>query len=188
LDERILTCRGPRWWVTGWQFVRIALLLFVGCSWMAPRGILGLVWGEDAIQAAVRLGLHCEHWEPWEGGQGFEACFDTERRVAIFGAEALGRLFRREGRLEGISLRFPGCGSHRDALREAVRREFKLKSDSPGEPYHVWWNHALVHLGYDSTDDTCTLTLAGPRLGKVFEGYLMAQGLGDLSRGLRPSH
>jgi hypothetical protein len=156
------------------------MLLLAGCG---PRGILGTKWGDDADQAARALGVRGDGWTPWEGGGGFEARVDYDRRVELFGREASLRLFRVGAELVGAEARFRECSAGKDALREAIRKEFHVSVTS-GDPYEVWLNNSLVHFSYNRGDDTCTLTLAGPKLGARFEAYQLARGLGELATGL----
>jgi hypothetical protein len=44
----------------------------------------------------------------------------------------------------------------------------------------------VVHLAAERSDDTCTLTVVGPRFGKAFSKYLLSGGLREMSRGLGP--
>lgn len=157
-------------------------------SWFAekpPTGLLGASWGEDAAAVAVKLGLACERWTLWEGGGGYEACFDTDHPVDVFGGKALARLFRADGRLKGLSLRFLHCGETRDALTDAVGREFHMTT-TEGTPYKVYEDGSAVRLDYDSGDDTCRLTITGPEFGKAFANYLLGAGLAGLAGGLGP--
>ena len=151
----------------------------------APVGFLGVKWGDDANSAAARLGMSCDAWESWEGGRGYEACFDIDHPVEAFGRKAFVRLFRNQNRLEGLSLRFMHCGATRDELATAVRQEFEL-AEADELPYNVFADSAAVHLDYDSGDDSCTLTIAGPRFGQAFAAYLLEQGFKGLAHGLRP--
>jgi hypothetical protein len=151
----------------------------------SPAGFLGVNWGDDADSAAARLGLHCAAWAAWEGEHGYEACFDTNHPVAAFGRTAFVRLFRQQQRLEGLSLRFMHCGATRAELAAAVRQEFALP-ESDELPYHVFADGAAVHLAYDSSDDSCTLTSAGPRFGRAFAAYQLERGFKGLAHGLRP--
>jgi hypothetical protein len=151
----------------------------------SPKGFLGLQWGDAPSDAERRLGLTCESWDPWEGGQGYEACFDTDHHVEVFGRQAYVRLFRNQNELQGLSLRFLRCGARRDLLVAAIRQEFSLEKGE-GDPYSIFSDGAAVHLGYDSGDDTCTLTIAGPKFGQVFAEYLLQRGFSELSNGIRP--
>ena len=148
-------------------------------------GFLGIKWGDDANGAAASLGVSCDEWKSWEGGQDYKACFDINHPVEAFGRKAFVRLFRHQNRLEGLSLRFMHCGATRAELAAAVRQEFAL-AEANGLPYDVFADGAAVHLDYDSGDDTCTLTIAGPRFGKAFAAYQLEQGFKGLALGLRP--
>jgi len=77
------------------------------------------------------------------------------------------------------------CGATRDELAAAVRQEFELEA-SEDMPYNVFADGAAVHLDYDSGDDTCTLTIAGPHFGKAFADYQLERGIKGLAHGLRP--
>jgi hypothetical protein len=146
---------------------------------------LGVKWGDEATGAAARLRVRCDEWEAWEGGRGYEACFDTDHPVAAFGRKALIRLFRKQNQLEGLSLRFLHCGATRAELAAAVRQEFAL-AEADGLPYNIFADGAAVHLAYDGGDDTCTLTIAGPRFGQAFAADQLERGFKGLAHGLRP--
>src|SRR5262249_15795360 len=133
----------------------------------------------------TRLGLSCQEWRVWEGKRGYETCFDIDHPVDAFGRKAYVRLFRSQNLLEGVSLRFMHCGVTRNELAEAVRRTFNLEA-TDGTLYHVLNNGEVVHLSYDNSDDSCNLTVAGPRFGKAFADYLLETGLRDLAGGLAP--
>jgi hypothetical protein len=148
----------------------------------SPQGFLGVRFGDDAVAAAARLGLVCPSWSPWEGDPDVQACFDAQHPIATLGRSALVRLFQVDGRVVGLSLRFRHAGADRDALRAAVRKEWKLAGAAGEDPYHVWEDGSVVHLGYDDSDDTCTLTVAGARMGKPFAAYLLRGGMGGLLR------
>jgi hypothetical protein len=149
----------------------------------APKGFLGARWGEGADAVVARLGL-APHWQTWEGGPEYEASFDVDHPAEAFGRSVLVRLFRRGARLEGLSLRFMRCGATQPELATAIREQFGLREAE--EPiYKIWWRGSLVHLRYDSGDDTCVLTIAGPAFGKAFAAYLLEQGFNTLAYGLR---
>lgn len=146
-------------------------------------GFLGVRWGDDATAAAASLGVRCETWIPWEGGGGFEACFDIDHPVSAFGRQAYVRLFRGQNRLEGLSLRFMECGASREELAGAVRQELHLKK-AEGTLYNVLQNGEAVRLGFNPTDDSCELTVTGPSFGKAFAAYLLQEGFKNLASGL----
>lgn len=151
----------------------------------AIEGFLGGRWGDDASIAAAHLGLNCKRWEDWEGRRGYEACFDIDHLVDAFSHKVYVRLFRRQNRLAGLSLRFKQCGATRDELAAAVGKAFDLKV-TEGKLYTVFEDGSMVHLDYDSADDTCELTVAGPSFGQAFADYLLEQGFKNLATGLRP--
>jgi hypothetical protein len=163
----------------------ILLLYSSGCGMSSPKGFLGVKWGDDVRAAASHLGLSCETWEPWEGGSGYEACFDIDHPVDAFGRRAYVRFFRSRDGLEGLSLRFTQCGATRDDLAVAVRQAFSLK-EAGAAVYEIFHDGGAVRLDYDNGDDTCELTLAGPRFGKAFANYVLQEGFKNLSHGLRP--
>jgi hypothetical protein len=150
-----------------------------------PQGIMGIQWGAEATEAATRLGLSCQEWKVWEGKRGYETCFDIDHPADAFDRKAYVRLFRSQNRLEGVSLRFMHCGATRNELADAVRRTFNLKA-TEGTLYHILSNGEVVHLGYDNSDDSCSLTVAGPRFGKAFADYLLETGFRDLADELGP--
>jgi hypothetical protein len=162
-------------------------LALEGCRMSSPKGILDVEWGDDAAAVASRLGIGCGGgWQPWpSGGQAeFEACQDLEHAVSFLGRPAYVRLFRRGSVLEGVALRFERCGPERQALERKIRETFHI--DGEEGLYHVWGDGAVVHLAADRSDDTCTLTVTGPRLGKAFSKHLLATGLREMGRGLGP--
>lgn len=167
---------------------------FLSCVFMAvlgmggdvktSEGFLGIKWGDEATAAAKRLGLTCSAWEKWEGNRGYETCFDIDHPVDAFGRQAYARLFRAQNRAEGLSLRFMRCSSTRDALTAAIRQEFHLEA-SPLPLYSTFPDGSVVHFGYDGGDDTCQLTVAGPRFGKSFAEYLLETGFKNFNLGSR---
>jgi hypothetical protein len=81
------------------------------------------------------------------------------------------RLVRVGKQLDGVQVVYRGCArdaARKQQLREGLRRELNVKSPDVDVPYQVWDDQSLVHLATDPRDDTCTLTVAGPRFGKVF--------------------
>lgn len=151
-----------------------------------PKGALGLSWGEEAASAAARLGLSCEGWEAWEGGGGVESCADYGHDAEAFGARGRVRLFRHGAALEGVELTFRGCGGDWARLRDAVRSAFDLDTESETDVYATWASGEAVRLTRDERDDTCTLTVAGPRFGKAYAAYVLGGGLRGLASGLTP--
>lgn len=180
----------PRAIATAMTVCAAILILAGGChvtGHKAPTGFLGLTWGEDASSAARRLGLSCAQWSPWVD-PAFETCIDLDHPRPVLGAEGLVRLVRTDGKLlEGVQVVYRACpnGDQRP-LRAGLRTELHVKSPEAPVPYEIWSNHALVHFVADPADDTCTLTVAGPRFGKAFEAALLRGGLGDLGTALRP--
>lgn len=170
-------------WQRSTAFLKGAYSLLRGPG-SAPKGYLGLIWGEDAADAARRLGLQCAAWEAWEGGRGYEACFDIDHPHDVFGHKAYVRLFRSEDRIEGLTLRFSRCGAKKKELASKARRAFRLRGPD-GMPYTVFKKGEVVHLSHDPGDDTCELTIAGPRFGRAFADYLLEQGFKNLATGFR---
>ncbi len=170
------------------KLMLVAILAVLGGCKTPPSGMLGVKWGDNASKVATSLGMVCNTWEPWEGGHAFSTCFDTTSKARFFGEEAYVRLFQKDGQLVGLSLRFLKCDDHQiQSLRDAVRKEFHLKGSANENPYEIFSNHALVHFSQARSDMTCTLTVAGSTFGADFEKYLLAQGLSNLSRELRPN-
>jgi hypothetical protein len=164
-----------------------------GCSQMskrtAPTGLLGLTWGDDAADAARRLGLTFKTWDAWID-PAFETGIDLDHARAVLGAEGLVRFVRVGGKeLDGIQVIYRACAgddARKRQLREGLRQELHLKSPDVDVPYEVWSDSSLVHLGADPGDGTCTLTVAGPRFGKAFGDYLMRSGLGGVGAATNP--
>lgn len=151
----------------------------------APEGALGVEWGDTLEAAATRLGVVCEGTEAWEGGQGFESCQDFDHPVNAFGSQASVRLIGKDGRLEGVELSFRDC-SEWERLRDAVRAEFRLSTESETDAYQTWHGGEAVRLTHDARDHSCVLTVAGARFGPAFVNYILAGGFGQLGAGLRP--
>jgi hypothetical protein len=49
-----------------------------GAKWN-PGGAMG----DDAVQAARHIGLDCQEWQAWEGGEGFEVCSDVGHPIEL---------------------------------------------------------------------------------------------------------
>jgi hypothetical protein len=163
-----------------------------GCHMTAqkgPTGLLGLKWNDDATGGARQIGLACDHWDAWID-PAFETSLDVAHPRAVLGAEGVVRLVRADGKqLEGVQVIYRGCArdsARKQQLREGLRRELNVKSPDVDVPYEVWEDHSLVHLATDPSDDTCTLTVAGPRFGKAFADALMRGGLGNLGGATGP--
>lgn len=152
-----------------------ALAGALGCS-SAPDGFLGVAWGDSSDTAEAQLGLSCNNWRDWGGGEGFEVCDDGLR--AVFEHPATTTLVRRGGALEGLQLRFEDCAAYRPDLMRGLRDE--LGTDE-GVTYQVWSSGEAVHLEQQGPD--CLLTVAGPAFGEAFQSYRMARGLGGLQLG-----
>jgi hypothetical protein len=153
-----------------------------------PTGLLGLTWGEDAADGARRIGLVCDPWTAWID-PAFETSLDAAHPRAVLGAEGVVTLVRAGKQLDGVQVIYRGCArdaARKQLLREGLRRELHVESTDVDVPYQVWEDHSLVHLETDTRDDTCTLTVAGPRFGKAFQDALMRGGLSKLGGAMRP--
>lgn len=182
-----------------WRLIAFAVMVCAaitvagGCSPMsrknAPTGLLGLTWGDDAAASAQRLGLTFKTWDAWID-PAFETGIDLDQPRAALGAEGLVRLVRVGGKeLEGIQVVYRACAgddARKRQLREGLRRELHLNSPDVEVPYEVWSDNSLVHFVADTRDDTCTLTVAGPRFGKAFQAALLRGGLGNLGGAVTP--
>jgi len=134
--------------------------------------------------------LRCASWSSWEGNDparsiDYDACFETDHPVRVYGLPAYARLFRKQGRLEGISVRFTHSEALRASLVASIRKGFGMDAGSEF-PYAVYADGSLVRFACDEGDDTCELTVAGPSFGKVLATYILGQGFGALGSGLRP--
>jgi hypothetical protein len=162
----------------------VAVLLFLcggGCNVSKPKGVLGLRWGEPAAEAAAKIGVACETWEPWAGGQGFEVCRSAGPPIPAFGAPAEVELIRKDGRLEGVELWFRDPGT---PVQQAIVREFDLEDPGGEEPYQTWSSGEAVRYTREGPGGS-RLVVAGPSFGKVFAAYLLSRGMGKLEGGLR---
>lgn len=155
----------------------------------SPTGLLGLKWGDDAAAGARQLGLAIARWEPWID-PAFETGIDLDHPRTVLGAEGLVRLVRAAGsQLDGVQVIYRACArddARKRQLRQGLGRELHVKSPDVDVPYEIWADGSLVHLIADPSDDTCTLTVAGPRFGKAFEAALLRGGLGQLGGALGP--
>lgn len=156
---------------------------------IGPTGFLGLTWGEDAAAGARRIGLAVPRWDPWIDA-GFETGADLDHPRTVLGEEGLVRVVRvaAGGGLDGVQVIYRGCAAddaRKRRLRDGLRRELQLKSPDVDVPYEVWEDKSLVHFAADPRDDTCTLTVAGPRFGKVFAAVLLRDGLGGVGAAIR---
>jgi hypothetical protein len=171
----------------------VAILAFAGgCSvtgQKAPTGLLGLKWGDDATAAARQLGLTIARWEPWID-PAFETALDLDHPRAVLGTEGLVRLVRAGGnQLDGVQVIYRACArddARKRQLREGLGRDLHVKSPDVDVPYEVWADGSLVHFVGDPRDDTCTLTVAGPRFGNAFKAALLAGALGNLGGAMVP--
>ncbi|HEX2688730.1 MAG TPA: hypothetical protein VHN14_19040 [Kofleriaceae bacterium] len=154
-----------------------------------PTGLLGLTWGDDAAEGARRLGLVYDRWDPWID-PAFETGIDLGHPRDVLGAQGLVRLVRADGKqLEGVQVIYRACAgddARKRQLREGLRRELHVKSPDVDVPYEVWDDDSLVHFITDPRDDTCTLTVAGPRFGNAFKAFLLRGGLGNLGAAVGP--
>ncbi|HXG93609.1 MAG TPA: hypothetical protein VNN73_14785 [Blastocatellia bacterium] len=153
---------------------------------LKPGGILGVKWGDDAMQAASKLGAKCDKWQEWEGKEGFEVCSNIDDWIEAYNEKALVRLVRKGARIEGVELRFQDCAAKWSALREAACKDFGLEPDKESGPYEVWSSVEAVRFAQDKKDDTCTLMVAGPQFGKAYGRYVIHSGLRNLISGMRP--
>jgi hypothetical protein len=154
----------------------------------APTGLLGLKWGDDAVEGARKLGLVYDHWYLWSD-PGFESSLDAAHPRSVLGVEGLVLLVRAGKALEGIQVIYHDCAKNdvqRKQLREGLRRELHVRSADSDVPYDVWEDKSLVRLDTDQRDGTCTLTVAGPRFGKVYADEILRGGLGNLGNAMRP--
>jgi hypothetical protein len=150
-----------------------------------PKGVLGVEWGDTLEEAAARLGVACADKSEWEGGQGFETCRDSEHTVAAFGSQAFVRLIGKGGKLEGVELSFRECGDW-GRMRDTVREEFGLSTESETDAYQTFWRGEAVRLIRTNAGEGCLLTVAGPRFGRAYSAFTLAQGFGALGGGTRP--
>jgi len=108
----------------------------------------------------------------------------------VLGVEGLVRLVRAGGKqLEGVQVTYRACAgddARKRQLREGLHRELHVKSPDVDVPYEIWSDDSLVHFAADPRDDTCTLTVAGPRFGKAFQSALLRGGLGNLGGAVGP--
>jgi len=75
------------------------------------------------------------------------------------------RLFRKQGRLEGISVRFTHSEALRASLVASIRKGFGMDAGSEF-PYAVYADGSLVRFACDEGDDTCELHRRRPQLRK----------------------
>lgn len=155
----------------------------------APSGLMGWKWGDDAAECARQAALTCERWYPWTN-PAFETSMDFDHPRTVLGATGLVNLVRSDGKqLEGVQVIYRGCTSdevHQRELRAALRQELHVSSPDVEVPYQVWEDDSLVHFETSKRDDTCTLTVAGPRFGKAFAAALLARGLSDVGAAMTP--
>lgn len=149
-----------------------------------PKGAFGVEWGDDAGEAAARLGVVCLSREPWNSAGAFEICEDMDHPLRAFGGEAFVQLFIRGNKIEGLQLTFNSCDERWDSLRDEVRREFDLSSQSTTDIYDSWSSGELIRLVREGK--SCTLTIAGPDFGKAYEAQALAGGIDKLASGLQP--
>jgi hypothetical protein len=151
-----------------------------------PKGMLDIKFGDEASAAITQLGLVCGQWDLWEGGQPFQTCFDFDHSINVFEMQAFVRLIREGSKIAGLQLIFPNCAERWDHLRDSVRREFDLSTESKTDVYVTWGSGEAVHLLHDESSTSCTLTIAGAQFGQAYAKYLLGQGLGRLASKLAP--
>ena len=159
-------------------------------SHKAPRGLLGLHWGDDAAEAARRLGLTADRWDPWID-PAFETSIDFDHPRPALGVEGLVRLVRvvADKQLEGVQVIYRGCAAdaaQNQRLRKGLHDELHVKTVDVDVPDEVWRDDTVVHFAADPSDGTCTLTVAGPRFGKAFAAALLRGGLGNVGGSIGP--
>ena len=150
-----------------------------------PQGVLGVKWGEDAAAAARQLGVACDAWSRWEGGEPYEVCLSSGANLPAFGETANVQLVRRGTALVGARLLFRDCASRWAALRDTIRSEYDLEP-SDDEPYARWRSGEVVRLSRDARDGTCTLTLADSHFGEAYAAFLLKQGAAGVGASMRP--
>lgn len=151
-----------------------------------PKHVLGIPWGSDAGHALAACGPIGDDWQAWEGGGAFVTCTSRPDAVQAFGSAASVRLVAADGLLEGAQLTFRDCASRWLALRAAVIAEYGLDGSVSADLYQHWATGELVRLINDRRDDTCRLTVAGPRFGAAYVRYLLRTGLARLGGALQP--
>jgi len=166
------------------QWAALAILVTVGgCDVSKPHGVLGLRWGEPATEAASRLGLTCDAWEPWPGGAGFEMCRPASASISAFGAPASVVLIQKDGRIEGAQLAFADVADG-GRLRQAILKEYDVE-DSPSA-YQTWSSGEAVRLEEEPQRAMLQLTVAGPRFGTAYAAWVLGGGIRDLGSGMQP--
>jgi hypothetical protein len=151
-----------------------------------PKHVLGIPWGRDAGHALAACGLTGDDWQAWESDGAFVTCTSPPDAVQAFGAAASVCLVAADGLVEGGQLSFRDCASRWSALRAAVIAEYGLDGSASANLYEHWATGELVRLTHDRRDDTCRLTIAGPRFGAAYARYLLRTGVAELSGALRP--
>jgi hypothetical protein len=155
----------------------------------APQGLLGVTWGDDAAEAARKIGLVCDRWDPWTDS-AFETSIDLQHPRSVLGVEGVVRIVRVSGtQLDGVQVTYRNCASNdgqKQQLRTGLRNELHLQSPDVDVPYETWADHSLVHFITDPRDGTCTLTVAGPRWGKAFAAALLSDGVRNVGTAMTP--
>lgn len=141
-----------------------------------PKHIFNIPWGGDADLALAACGLTGDDWRAWEGDGAFVTFTSQPDAVQAFGGDAGVRLVAAGGLLEGVQFTFRDCTSRWSALRAAVIAEYGLEESSSDDLYEQWGTGELVRLTNDRRDDTCHLTVAGPRFGVAYANYLLRTG------------
>ena len=167
----------------------LLLLLIVStasCGTPKPKGWLGITWGDSDEQSLSKLGLRCQQWSAWSGGNGYETCVDYDHPKMVYNAPAQFGLYRRSHAVEGISAQIHGCHEHRSAIRQGLMKEFKIDDQGDQGLYSTWSTGEVVSLEVDESSDFCVVTIAGARFGDAFQSYRLRRGFGGLQRGMRP--
>jgi hypothetical protein len=157
-----------------------------------PSGLLGVRWGADSGEAARRLDIACERWEPLTDTLGFEVCADPNHGVTAFGRPARLRLIRDGAGVAAMQLAFDGGGADWPAFTAAVIKELRLSADRGANTpvrqslYETWRDGRVVHFSTPDSRDGCLLTVAGPAYGRAFQQMMLRVGLSGLGAGLTP--
>lgn len=153
-----------------------------------PTGFLGAAWGDDATEAAHKLSLTIERWNPGLDPR-FESGADLDHPRPVLGVDGVITLVRGpDKQLVAMQIIYRDCAADDARKRDlvaALKRELDVKVDGGALPYQVWPDQSVVHL-VARRDGTCLLTVAGAVFGKPYVEQVLRDGLGDVGASMTP--
>lgn len=143
----------------------LIVILIAGCH-HAPRGALGLHWGDDVSSLPCTNPRAHDRFQECDGGT-----------VSLLGRHPHVVMVTLGKKLQGVAFTFDvtDCADLQAVVGKAYDVEYT--PNERASPYTVFADNEVVHY------DRCELVVAGPAYGKFYEDELLATGFRDLGRG-----